>query len=376
MSTHHPVPVLYLITELDAGGAQSALFGLIARTDESQFKITVACFYNGDKLMAKRIRDLGVSVIDLRMMAVWRVDALWRLYTLLRREKPVILHSWLFHANILGRIIGHLAKVPLIITSRRNVEIGGMRRERLKQWTSSFDDKIIAVCEEARQAEIQRTHVSPSKVITIYNGIESDRYVISNHQIIRREFGIAPESPLLGIVGRLHPQKGHSDLISAFALVKKQVPGVQLLIIGDGCLRRALEEETKQNQVADGIIFTGLRNDIPSLLSAIDLFVLPSLWEGLPNVVLEAMAAGLPVVATAVGGMPELVVENETGILVPPHDPEALAVAIIDLLANTPRMNMMGKSGRQRAQKCFSMEKTVYNTHAVYTDLLAQMELH
>ena len=124
----------------------------------------------------------------------------------------------------------------------------------------------------------------------------------------------------------------------------------------------------------NAIIFTGVRNDIPALLSAIDLFVLPSLWEGLPNVILEAMAAGLPVVATAVGGTKELVLENKTGHLVPPHNHVALASTIVELLADRQRMNMMGKSGQQRVQDYFTLDKTTNHVHRLYAGLLAQME--
>ncbi|MEJ2751041.1 MAG: glycosyltransferase, partial [Anaerolineae bacterium] len=192
MSECDPIPVLHLITELDAGGAQSALYRLLKHGDSARFRPVVACFYNGDGAAAQRIRQLGIPVVDLDMTGWYRLDALWRLYQLLRRERPFILHCWLFHANFLGRIVGRLARVPIIITARRNVEIGGAWRERLQRWTVGLDDKIIAVCEAARQAEISHSGAPPDKVVTIYNGIDLLPFAVSARQAVRREWGIEP----------------------------------------------------------------------------------------------------------------------------------------------------------------------------------------
>lgn len=375
MNQHDPIPILHLITELDAGGAQSALLRLLEQLDRSRFRPVVACFYNGNGLAARQIRELGIPVLDLGMTAWWRLDALWRLYRLLRRERPYILHCWLFHANFLGRIIGRLARVPIIITSRRNVEIGGRWREWLQRWTANLDDKTVAVCEAARQAEISAAGALPDKVVTIYNGIEAVPYAAADRSVIRREFSIADGAFLLGVVGRLHQQKGHVYLFEALAQVRRRFPDVRLLVVGDGRLRAELAAQTQQQNLTDNIIFTGLRQDIPQILAGLDLFVLPSLWEGLPNVVLEAMAAGLPVVATAVGGTPELVSDDETGLLVPAQDAAALAQAIQRLVENPAMARQMGKSGRQRVRADFSIRKMVEQTEQLYELLLNEKGL-
>ena len=365
-----PISVLYLITELDAGGAQTALYRLLKHADQTRIKPVAACFYNGDKLMANKIRQLGAPVVDLQMTTFWRIDALWRLYKLLRRERPSILHSCLFHANFLGRIVGQLARVPVIITSRRNVEIGGPWRERLKRWTVSLDDKIVAVCAAARQAEIERAGAPPEKVVTIYNGIEPNDYTVNARQTIRREFDVPPSAKLLGTVGRMHPQKGHVYLLTALRRVRERFPDARLLVVGDGRLRAQLQSQVHEQQLEDGVTFTGVRSDIPEILSALDLFVLPSLWEGLPNVILEAMAAGLPVVATAVGGAPELVADGQTGLLVPPAQAEALEQAIMQMLENPAQAKNMGQAGHERVLTHFSLAQTVAATTALYDELL------
>jgi len=373
-----PIPFLHLITELDTGGAQKALARLLAHLDRTRFTPHVACLYNSDKAVAQEIRALGVPVTDLGMTAKWRWDAFWRLYRLLRRERPTILHSWMFHANVPGRVIGRLAGVPIIITSRRNVEIGGEMRERLLRWTAGLDDKVIAVCELARRAQIERTHAAPQNVVTVHNGLDVAEFGTLNPEAratTREAFGIPPTAPLVGSVGRLHPQKDFATLLKAMVCVRDRLPDAHLLLVGDGDLKPELVSQARSLELAQTVTFAGHRTDIPEILSAVDLLVLPSLWEGLPNALLEAMAAGLPVVATAVGGTPEVVVDGVTGFLVPPRDPQALADAILRLLRNPELRQRMGEAGRARVAAHFSIEQMVHKTEALYEQLLAEKGL-
>ena len=373
-----PIPLLHLITELDTGGAQKALARLLAHLDRTRFTPHVVCLYNGDKAVAQEIRALGVPVTDLGMTGKWRLDAFWRLYRLLRRERPTILHSWMFHANVPGRVIGRLAGVPIIIISRRNVEIGGEMRERLLRWTAGLDDKVVAVCELARRAQIERTHVAPQHVVTVHNGLDVAEFGAPNPEAratIREAFGIPPTAPLVGSVGRLHPQKDFTTLLKALVRVRDRLPDVHLLLVGDGELHADLTRQAHTLGVATSVTFTGYRSDILDILATLDLFVLPSLWEGLPNALLEAMAAGLPVVATAVGGTPEVVVDGVTGFLVPPRDPQALADAILRLLRDPELRQRMGEAGRARVAAHFSIEQMVHKTEALYEQLLAEKGL-
>jgi sugar transferase (PEP-CTERM/EpsH1 system associated) len=369
------IHVLHLITELSIGGAQTALLGLLTGLDRGRFSPAVACLYNGDGLAAQRIRALDLPVTDLGMNAKWRWDALWRLYRLLRRERPSILHTWMFHANVLGRVLGRRAGVPIIITSRRNVNIGGTLREFLKRQTAGMDDRIIAVCEIAREAEIKRAMMSPDKVVTIYNGISAERFVDLDPQTAartRQTFRIPVEAPLLGSVGRLHPQKGFTDLLTAFAQIRERIPSVRLFLAGGGKSRADLEAQARSLGLSEAVTIAGVRADVPEVLAALDVFVLPSRWEGMPNAVLEAMAAGLPVVATAVGGTPEAVVDGVTGLLVPPRDPGALVQAIEWVLRDPNLRRRMGQAGRKRVEQHFSIEDTIRQTEALYETLLSE----
>ena len=370
-----PIRILHLITDLGTGGAQTAVLRLLAGLDRRRFSPAVACFYDADTAIARQIRALDISVIDLRMTSKWRWDALWRLYCLLRREPPVILHTWMFHANFVGRVLGRLAHVPVIVTSRRNVEIGGTTRELLNRWTVWLDDAVVAVCELARQTEIERARIGPEKVVTIYNGLDAGQFAIANPRIpaqIRQAFIVPIEAPLLGSIGRLHRQKGLPDLLVALAQVQGRVPGVRLLLIGEGELRGELESQASALGLSETMVFAGARTDVPAIMAALDVLVLPSLWEGLPNIVLEAMAAGLPVVATNVGGTPEVVVEGVTGLLVPPGDPDALAQSIARLLCDPDLRCQMGQAARERVVNHFSVERTVEQTSRLYEHLLVE----
>jgi len=371
------ISIVHLITELGTGGAQVALFRLLAGLDRDRFVLNVACLYHGDGAVAGQIRALGIPVTDLGMAGKARLDALWRLDRLLRRERPLVLHSWMFHANLAGRLVGRGAGVPVVITSRRNVNIGGGWRERCKRWTAGLDEGVIAVCEGARQAEIERTGVLPDKVVTVYNGVDLP-FVVPDPQAVarmRRAFGVPTQGLLVGTVGRLHPQKGFASLLAAVARVRERLPAIRLLLVGDGALRRDLVARAEALGLAEVVTFAGSRGDVPEILAALDLFVLPSLWEGLPNAVLEAMAAGLPVVATAAGGTPELVVDGETGLLVPPGDVTALAEAIERLLRDAGLRRKMGEAGRKRVEGHFTIEQTVAQTVALYETLLRQKGL-
>ena len=361
-----PVSILYLITELDTGGAQMALLRLLSRLDRARFSPTVACLYNGDGAVAREIRALGIPVFDARMRHKADLAALWRLYRQIRHVRPTILHASLFHANLPGRILGRLAGVPIIVCSERTMAMESEWRYRLNRWTIGLVDRVTVVSTNVRDFCVSHVGLPADKLVLIHNGVELPDRPLASRLEARAALGLPPAGLVIGAVSRLDPIKGIHFLIQAFA----HVAGACLVVVGDGPERAALESLADRLGTTSRIHWAGRRCDVLYLLPAFDLFVQPSLYEGLPNTVLEAMAAGLPVVATAVGGTPEVVVDGVTGLLVPSGDPDALAQAITTLLCNAGLRRTMGQVGQERVVCHFSVAQMVHRTEQLYEELL------
>jgi len=359
------ITILYLITELDVGGAQVALLRMLKGLDRSRFSPAVACLYNGDRSIAREIRALNIQVFDARMRSKRDVPALGRLYNEIRRVRPTILHAHLFHANLPGRILGRLAGVPIIICTEHSMALESELRYRLNRWTIGLVDRVIAVSANVRDFCISHIGLPPEKVTLIYNGIELPVSLHMSRQTARARLGLSSEETVLGVVSRLDPAKGIDVLIRAMPCVENAT----LVIVGDGVERALLEKLAGELGVSRRIVWAGYQPEVYNLLPAFDVFVQPSRFEGLPTTVIEAMAAGLPVVATAVGGTPEVVEDGVTGLLLPPADPAALAKAINHLLGDPPLRLALGRAGRERAARQFSVEQMVRQTEALYIEL-------
>jgi sugar transferase (PEP-CTERM/EpsH1 system associated) len=369
-----PVDVLYLITELSMGGAQRALLHLLCGLNRERFAPTVACLYNGDGVIAHEIQTMDIPVFDARMCGKADLKAFNRLYQHVRSVHPTILHSSLFHANLPGRITGRCTGVPIIISSERTMAMESEWRYRLNRWTISMVDRVVAVSKEVGEFCVSNIRLPAQKVVVIHNGVEIPTLPLDAREQARLELGLSQDALVCGAVSRLDPVKGIKDLLLAFSQVGTAF-AAYLVIIGEGSERQHLEQVAQEIGVMDRVIWAGYRANVPSLLTAFDIFVQPSLHEGLPNTVLEAMAAGIPVVATRVGGTPELVVNGKTGMLVPKSDPDSLADVITLLLESPEARESMGRAGRQRVQQHFSVEKMVQKTEQLYEELLMEKGL-
>lgn len=368
------VNVLLLITELNVGGAERLLGQIAPRLSRQRYRVSVACLY-GAGPVADDLRAAGVPVIDLGMRGKWDLRVIGRLLRLLREERVHILHAHLIHANLLGALVGRLARVPVVVATRHNVDIGGAWREWANRWLRGWRDAVVAVSDQVRWVEIERSGIDPARVILIRNGVPIEPFASPDPTAtdrLRRKWKIPPTSPVIGTLARFDEQKGHVVLLEAMARVLQRRPRARALLVGEGPLRQAVEQKAHALGLSHAVVLTGLRRDVPQVLALLDLFVLPSLWEGLPVSVLEAMAAGRPVVATRVGGVPEAVEHGVTGLLVPPRDPRALAAAIIRLLEDAELRRSMGRAGRERVEQQFSIAATVRRTEALYERLLRQ----
>lgn len=368
-----PVKVIYLITELNIGGAQTVLLRFLTHLDRNRFTPCVICLYNGDAPIAQAIRSLNIEVIDLRVHHKADLTSLLRLYNLLVQKQPTILHTHLFHVNLPGRILGRLAGVPIIINSEHNMAMEPEWRYRVNAWTSSLVDRVTTISEAIHQFSLQHIGLPAKKVVVIYDGVELNHSSRFTRQQARQSLGLPLEGLVLGAVSRFDPVKGLAFLIQAFAQLKNQA-NLQLVLVGDGPERPTLESLAQDLGIIDRVYWPGFRTDILDLLPAFDIFIQPSIFEGLSMSILEAMAACLPVVATNVGGIPEIVSDGITGCLVPPRDPAALAQAIQTLINQPELRDRMGQAGLERVRQEFSVQQMVKRTEALYEELLTTLK--
>jgi glycosyltransferase involved in cell wall biosynthesis len=317
-----------------------------------------------------RAQAEGFRVLIADVGRLHRVHGLLALYRLLRREHVDVLHTHtLAAANALGRLAGRLAGVRVV----SHLHIENHFRHATAPLLRAADnlsaklcDALIAVSEDTKRAYVRQGYTRAIEVV--YNGVELDGDASVS---VRREFGIPRDAPLIGEVGRLCDVKGQRELIAALA----EVPDARAVLIGadleqGGAYQRTLEREAEERGVRDRVYFAGRREDAAAMLAELDVFALPSWTEGLPLVVLEAMARKRPVVATSVGGTPELVVEGETGLLVPPRDAKALAAALRRLLADADLRVRFGENAYRRVRERFSADAMAERVLAVYDRVL------
>ena len=375
------IKILYIITSSGIGGAEKILYYTATGLDYNKYDISVCSLKNKGEI-ARTLEKQGIEVCCLHMGGRERflgwlssIITLIRLFPYLIRIRPTIVHSFLFRANILARIAGYLTGVPIVISSVR--VMGGEKKyfHYVERITSFMVDHYVTVSESVKRYIIDKSKISAEKISVIYNGVNIKSQDNSYEQNPKMPFKIKDKDRILMTVGRLHKQKGHCYLIQAVSKVRKEFPKVKLLVTGEGEEENNLKKLVKSLDLMNEVIFAGLSSDIERILPMAELFILPSLWEGLPNALLEAMAAGKPVVATKVGGIPEIVVHGETGMLIPPRDTDALAAAIIDLLQNRLKAKDMGEAGRIRAGKRFSIYKMIEKTENLYQELLKKKQL-
>jgi glycosyltransferase involved in cell wall biosynthesis len=370
------IKVIFVITGSGVGGAEKMLYHTIKGLNQERYTAKL-CSLKKKAEFACRLEAEGLEVYSLNMrneatLAGWfdSLRALVLLVLYFLRERPVIVHSFLFRANIIARIAGYLSGVPVIISSVR--VMGGERdyHHFVDRLTAFMTDHFVAVSNAVKDHIVRKAHLSERKVSTIYNGIAVANSNDFDMSALMSSVGLKHGERIIMTAGRLHRQKGYDHLMQALSMVQESFPGIKLLILGDGEEEKNLKKLAHLLELTEKIVFLGLRSDVGHLLQCSELFVLPSRWEGFPNAVLEAMAAGKPVVATAVGGIPELVVDGVTGILVPPEDARALAEAIMGMLSHDERAKAMGEAGRQRVQQYFSMDAMIAKTEDLYHHLL------
>lgn len=370
------IKILYVIGTLEIGGTERQLVQLVTNLNRERFEPVVCCLSSAGPLERELLAHaIPVRVIGLRDVrdvrhSVSRVVSLARLVA---RERPAIVHGFLFWAYVLGAFCARLARVPVVIASRRslgNFKAGRRRYLLLERLANRFTDLVIANSDAVRRDVVRQEHLAPRKVIVIHNGVRVPSGQGAARAATRRELGVGDEVPLVGVIANLIQYKGHATFLRAWSSVVVEVPQAQALLIGEGPMRAEIERSVNDLDLGGSVRLLGTRSDVSELLDAVDLVVHPSLQEGFSNAILEAMAAGRAVVATAVGGNPEAVVEGVTGLLVPPGDVGALASAVERLLKDAAARSRFGTAGRARVLEQFSVDSVVGRYQARYEALL------
>ncbi len=371
------VHILHLIDGLNIGGAEMLLCDLSDGLQNYGFKVSVG--YSTPGPLVKVISDKKIPVYQLPRNG--RVDPFlfWRMVKLIRSIKPQIVHTHLFKSDFHGRLAARIAGVPVVISTLHNAD------NWAKQWplgaiygfTARFADKLIAVSEEVRKYHIEETGLPENQVIVIENGIRVKKFANSTLQNdrIRNEFQIKKETILFGMIARLKKQKDHVTFLTSAAIVVQKLPDAKFLVVGDGPLAAELHELAFKLNISHAVIFTGLRTDIAEILSALDVLVFSSEWEGLPVTLLEGMASGKAVAGTKIPGIAGTAIDQETALLVPVKDPQALADVCISLGMDPILRKKLGDAGYKRALSKYDLDTMIEKIISLYTTELGKHNL-
>ena len=362
--------VLHLITRLPVGGAERLLVDVVRGLDRGRFESLVCCIQEKGPL-AEELERFGVAVFCLDRMRSKRFDlqAVRDLVRLLRRERIDVMHSHLYHANLYGRLAARLAGVPAIATVHNTYTRVKLHRRLLNRLLTGERSRVIAVSEDVQRDLVKYDGIPQDRITVIHNGIDVSRVrsALSREQA-RARLGVAGETIAVGCVARLEEQKGLRFLLEALALLN-EAPRFTLLLAGDGRLRAELERRAATLGVAAQTLFLGTRSDVADILRALDVYAMPSLWEGLSIAMLEAMAAGLPIVISDVSGVAQVIGDDEYGVRVPARDAAALARAIRALADDPARRAALGAAARERVLAKFSAQAMLVELARLYDEV-------
>ena len=375
--------LLWMIDSLGSGGAEHLLPGIMENISKEKFSQRVCVLQvRENNPVAETIKTLGFPVDLVFVPNLRNPKNIPNLLKYLRQHQPDVVHTQLEFSDTLGSLATKLLKIPSVSTLHTldapEKSDRTYWRHRL-MWTSlrHYADRVISVSDSARQQQIQAGALPPEHIITLYNGINLVPFVPEGHphpKKIRAQFGIPEDGFLMISVAVLRKPKGIQYMLDAMPQIVGAQPNAYYLIVGDGENMTALQEQRQALGLENHVRFAGFRSDIAALLAASDLFVHPTLDDALPTVLIEAMGAEKPLVASAVGGVPELLEDQVNGILVPPTDVNALAAACLKLIEDPARAAQMAQAGRKIANEKFSIATQIEKLENLYEELIARYE--
>ena len=370
--TKTPVRVVYLTHTLGVGGAEELILNMVTRLPRDRYEPMVCCFENPPGPIGPEIAAHGVPVIPLGVVPGWRSPfAWWSIVRQLRRLRPQIVHTFMLPASLYGRSAAVAAGVPIIIGTEVNIYERKQRHhifvERLLAARSAC---VVASAESVKAAYVRQLGIGADAVRVVYNAVNWDRLdATKTPEEVRAELGIPADRVVVGVVATLQDKKGHRVLLDALA----RTPGLEavwLMLVGDGPMRATLEAYAASLGLKDRVTFCGTRRDLGDLLPAMDVFALPSLWEGLPLALILAMGASRPVVATRLAGIPEVVSDGETGLLVEPGDAAGLGSALARACADGALRVRLGARARAAVRDRFGADAYSAAVIGIYEEFL------
>jgi glycosyltransferase involved in cell wall biosynthesis len=354
-----------------AGGGERAALGLAAHLPADRWDVTLVTTRESTGAPLEAVRDAGVRVVDLGRSSRWDVHAVPRLVRTLRERRTRILHAHMFGANVWGATVGRAARVPVVIAHEQTWSYEGQPLRKVADAAIGRLANAFIAVSTADAERMHRIERVPRDRIRMIPNAWIPRPGESADADVRSEVGLSAATPVVGTVAVLRPQKRLDILFEAFGRVRAAMPEARLVIAGDARWRPQLQERATALGIDDAVHWLGMRNDVDAVLRSFDVFAMSSDFEGTPLAALEAMAAGVPVVATDVGGLPDIVDPGRTGLLVPRRDPGALAEAIVGLLRDPAGRQAMGAAAAEHAQ-AFSVERHAERVAELYEELLSR----
>ena len=366
------IDVLLVIDSLvQRGGTETQLFELISKVDGSRFRLHVCCLEeNTPPLEVPRPHTAQVVPLT-KLNSVAAIRQILRLRAYIRRERIGVVQTYMFKASVIGVFAAWGASCRAIVTSRRNLEFA-RGHELMTGLLNRLSNRILANSETAKSAAVAAEGLSPAKVDVLYNGVDLDRFSrtdAAKSRALSQKLGIPAGAPVVAIIANLRPVKDIPLFLEAARQVAVRVPEARFLIIGDGPLKAQLEAQAAALRIAERVRFAGSAQDVAEYLGFVSVGCLTSVAEGFSNAILEFMAAGIPVVATAVGGNSEAIVHDVTGCLAMQRDPSEIAGLIVGLLMDESRRSTMGQQAQIRCRERFDIRETVRNHEEYWTRL-------
>jgi len=366
------IKICFLINCFSLGGAQTFLYNLIKNLDKKHFTVTVISIKKEGPLY-KKFKKMPITVHSLNVNSKMDFLSIFRLYKLLKIISPDILHTHLFYAHLMGRLVSICFEFKTINTIHNTLHYGKIKKFLIKI-TDFLTDLNIVICHKIKNIMIDEKISRNDKIIVISNGVDLKQFqtklLKKEKEQLMKKLNIKRYDKVLLTVGRLEKPKGYQNLLKSVALLKKHYNNFILLIAGEGKDREIIEKQIETHSIKNNVKLLGQRDDVDQLLKISDLFVMSSLWEGLPIALLEAMASGSVIISTAVGGISEVIKNYDNGILIQPNSPKKMAETFLEVFKkDSLELIKMGKNAQKTIENYYQLKDKIFEYEKIYLSL-------